>query len=106
MNNEGYAIPSTRLVSAVQRHTSGTNNNTVPLPPPPNAHTNIMPPSVNQPPPVIDTTARSAGATFGRQGTRNPHTSDNHSVGTMSAVSINGRSYNGAVYDSSGNRIA
>ena len=104
LNNDGYAIPTTRLVSAVQQFTSRLANN-VPLPPAPNAHAAITPPP-DTVPPVVDTNARQAGATFGRQGSRIPPSNDTQSVGSISAVSINGRSYSGAVYDSAGNRLA
>ena len=105
LNDKGYSIPSSRLVSAVQQYTSGASTQNVPLPPMPSDYTALVPPSVSVPP-VVDTPARHAGATFGRQGTRVPPNNDAHSVGSVSAVSINGRSYTGAIFDSSGNRLA
>ena len=69
------------------------------LPPPPPA---IAPgrPSV---PTIIDTNATRAGASFGRCGSRNP---DNNSVSNVSMISINGQSYDGAIYNAHGTRLA
>lgn len=101
LDNNGFAKPSTHLVAAVQQsligQTSSSNQTMIPLPPPPPAN---APPV----PPVIDTAASHAGASFGRQGTRQAPT-DQQSVGNVSMVSINGRSYSGAVFDARGNRL-
>ena len=69
---------------------------TVPLPPQP----------VGTPPPVpaiISTNASQAGSYFGRQGSRAPPSSDQSNI---SMISINGRSYNGPIFDTNGNRLA
>ena len=100
LDDNGYAKPSTHLVAAVQQSIVGqttlNNNNMVQLPPPPH---NLVPPI----PPVIDTNASHAGASFGRQGSRQRQENTNSS--NLSVVSINGQSYSGAVYDSRGNRL-
>lgn len=99
LDNSGFAKPSTHLVAAVQQYTAQTpspNPQMIQLPPPPQGN---HPPV----PPVIDTSASNAGASFGRRGTRQPP--DQNSVGNVSMVSINGQSYSGAIYDSRGNRL-
>ena len=65
-------------------------------------------PTIAPIPPVINTNAQQAGASFGRQGTRSHsnNTSAGGSVSQVSMVSINGQSNNGPVFDSNGNRIA
>jgi hypothetical protein len=101
LNNNGHAVPSTRLVSQVQQSLSGNQSqgqSMVQLPPPP------PPGRAPTVPPVIDTNASQAGASFGRRGTRQ-NNNDNNSVSNISMVSINGQSYNGAVFDSNGNRL-
>ena len=100
LDDNGYAKPSTHLVAAVQQsiigRTDSTNTDMVQLPPPPQF---IAPPI----PPVINTDASQAGASFGRQGSRQRQ--DNNSSSNLSVVSINGQSYSGAIYDSRGNRL-
>ena len=98
LNNSGEATPSTRLVAAVQQSIAGNPANApamIQLPPPPVGNAPV--------PPVISTTSLQAGASFGKRGTRNQPT--DNSVSNISMVSINGQSYNGAVYDSQGNRL-
>ena len=99
--DNGVAKPSTRLVAAVQQSMIGQTNSTsgqmIQLPPPPQGN---LPPI----PPIIDTNANQAGASFGRRGTRQPP-NDQGSISNISAVSINGQSYQGAIYDSRGNRL-
>ena len=69
--------------------------------PPPPART------VAQIPPVINTQASQAGASFGRSGTRQgPNHLSSESVSQVSMTSINGQPYSGPVYDSNRNRIA
>ena len=102
LNNNGNAVPSTRLISQVQQSISGNQSQgqsmiQLPPPPPPGRAPTI--------PPIIDTNASQAGATFGRRGTRQQNHHDNNSVSNISMVSINGQSYSGAVYDSNGNRL-
>jgi hypothetical protein len=70
----------------------------VPLPPAPQGQATPVPP-------IIDTTSSQAGASFGRRGSRQPPTNDQASVSNISAVSINGQSYHGAVFDTNGTRI-
>ena len=70
----------------------------VPLPPPP-SHT---PPIL----PIINTNPSQSGDSFGRQVSRNPHQYTDNSVGHISAVSINGQSYNGSIYDANLTRLA
>ena len=94
----GEATPSTQLVAAVQQSIAGNPANApamIQLPPPPVGNAPV--------PPVISTTSLQAGASFGRRGTRNQPT--DNSVSNISMVSINGQSYNGAVYDPQGNRL-
>ena len=97
IDDKGFATPSTSLVSAVQAHISSTiTAGDFPLPP-------AVPFGTAPPiPPVIDTNPNQAGAAFGRRGSRQPPSGD----ASIGQVSINGRSYNGPVYDSNGNRIA
>ena len=100
LDDKGFATPSTSLVSRVQAHiraTSTFGGDGIPLPPVPLAP---VPPI----PPIINTNPHQAGASFGRRGSRQPP--DNSSVGQVSAISINGRSYTGSVFDANGNRIA
>ena len=89
------------MVAAVQQYTLGTSNANSMLPPPPPGDTIPVPP-------VVDTDPSRAGASFGRRGTRRGNESggDSGSVSQVSMVSINGRSYNGPVFDATGNRIA
>ena len=104
LDNNGYATPSTSLVSAVQAHISQTSTSSgapgtwavgTPLPPHPG---NNIPPI----PPIINTDPHHAGNAFGRRGSRHPPEASSQ----ISAVSINGRSYNGSIFDANGNRIA
>lgn len=101
LDNNGKATPSTHLISAVQQSIVASQGTSfIQLPPPP---ANGVPPI----PPIIDTSASRAGASFGRRGTRAAasQNGDAQSVGNISMVSINGQSYTGAVYDSQGNRL-
>ena len=102
LDDNGFAVPSNTMVAAVRHHigiteTSMNNSNgtMVPLPPPPIREAPV--------PPIIETNPNQAGMSFGRSGTRN-RSQDDHSA--ISAVSINGRNYNGHVYDSRGNRLS
>ena len=106
IDQHGYATASTTLVAAVQRSISiASTEGTMPPPPPP--RTVPMPPpptrTMVQIPPVINTQASQAGASFGRSGTRQ---GESDSVSQVSMVSINGQPYGGPVYDSNRNRIA
>ena len=56
--------------------------------------------------PIINTNPSQSGAAFGRQGSHNPQKSTDNSVGHISAVSINGQSYNGSIFDANGTRLA
>ena len=66
----------------------------LPLPPPPSQTPPI--------PPIINTNPSQAVAAFGRQGSHNPQQYTDNSVGHISAVSINGQSYNGSIFDANG----
>ena len=114
LDQHGYASASNTLVAAIRRTmigaTSTTGSTAPPLPPPPSPHTSFgippPPPSATSPvPPIINTNAQNAGSSFGRHGTRVPASSSD-SVSHVSAVTINGQSYNGPVYDANNNRIA
>ena len=102
-DNRGYHVPSSRLVAAVQQYTAGASNANLMPPPPPNDLTSI--------PPIVDTDPSRARASFGCSGVgRGDETSggnpgDSGSVSQVSMVSINGHSYNGPVFDASGNQI-
>ena len=103
MVQHGFAVASTALVAAVQRSIAATT--TAPTFPPVPSVVTVSAPS-NQSSgnatPVINTSASTAGSTFGRTGTRVQ--SDN--VRQISQISINGQRYNGPVYDANHNRIA
>ena len=100
LNNNGFAVPSTSLISAVQAHIGQTNINydAPPLPP-------VMPFSLQPIPPIINTNPNQAGIAFGRRGSRQQPAAGDTSVGQVSSVSINGRNYTGSVFDANGNRI-
>jgi hypothetical protein len=92
----GYAVPSRSIISAVQSIVGGNQQAfsvgaTSTLPPPPTDRP--------QPPPVIHTPSNSAGSTFGQRAA--PSGSS-----IISSVSmINGRPYDGPVFDARGNRL-
>ena len=99
----GYATLSTSLIAAVQRHIIQATNATDVYP------MVSLPPSPSQTPPVptiINTNLSQAGAAFGRLGSCNTHQSTDNSMGHISAVSINGQSYNGCIFDANGTRLA
>ena len=93
-------------MAAVQRSIAATSI-APSLPPAPSTSIVPPPPHVSTAndsgvPPVINTNASTAGTSFGQAGTQIP----SNSVSQISQVSINGRAYQGAVYDSNHNRIA
>ena len=101
LDDRGFATPSNNIIAAVQRTIGATqtfdsnrSHAIVPLPPP--AATDVPVP------PIIETNPNRAGASFGRAGSRTR--GDDQS--SVSMVSINGRAYNGHVYDARGNRIS
>ena len=106
LDNEGRAVVEQGLVSVIQSQIStmaaANRGNTqggglVSLPPPPsNNNTAPVPPIV-----TTNTTALSAGRGFGRQGTRQ----NNSDSSTIASVTVNGRTYNGPIYDANGNII-
>ena len=109
LDQHGYATASTSLVAAVRRTMAFTDNATIaaaysapPLPPPP-THGMVPPPP---PVPFINTNASQTGSSFGRQGTRIAPSSDSTQISNVSAVTINGQTYNGPVFDRNNNRIA
>ena len=111
IDQHGYATALTALVAAVQQTIAATSSdasNIVPLPPAPQPGTVMIPPASPSPnssvPPVINTNASTAGASFGRRGTRVPNS--NNSTSQVSMVSINGTTYNGPIFDGNGNRLA
>lgn len=68
----------------------------VPLPPPPST-------SAGGPvPPMVMTNSSTAGQSFGRAGTKVASTDNS----TIANVTVNGRSYSGAIFDAQGNHIA
>ena len=90
------------MVSAIQSaidntNTDSTTGSIVPLPPPPSKSI----PSTPSIPPVICTAHSQAGSIFGQSGTRYP-ISDSTVISGVLMVSINGRNYNGAVFDVNG----
>ena len=104
LDSDGRAVMEQGLVNVIRSQISSmnteagnTDNNggLVALPPPPSQNAPV--------PPIVtaNTTASSAGGAFGRQGTRQ-RSSDSS---TIASVTINGRSYNGPVYDVNGNII-
>lgn len=95
IDTNGYATPSTHVISAVQQMQH------LPPPPPPGTLP-LQPPPV---PAIINTNALQAGSSFGRQGSRTPLASD-QSQSNISMISINGRSYSGPIFDTNGNRLA
>ena len=70
----------------------------VPLPPPPSQSPPI--------PPIINTNPSKAGVALRRRGSLTPHQSTDNSVGHILAVSINGQSYNGSIFDADGTRLS
>ena len=102
IGQNSYPAPSESMVSDIQSvigntNTDSTTGSIVPLPPPPSES---IPPTPSIPP-VIHTDPSQAGSTFGQSGTRHP-ISDSTVVSEVSMVSINGRNYNGAVFDVNG----
>jgi hypothetical protein len=104
--NTGHAIPSNAFISAVRTAQIGNMNQQPPpmfgappsiAPPPP--FINIPPPPL---PPRPPTDSTQAGSRFGRTGSRTNNGNDNASI---SAVTINGRQYDGPVFDQHGNVI-
>ena len=90
------------LIYAVQRYINQTTTATaahlkVPLPSLPSQTTPI--------PPIINNNTSQYGAAFGRRGSYTTHQPTDNSVGHTSAVSINGNSYNGSIFDSNGNLL-
>ena len=68
-----------------------------------------LPLSPSQTPPIsnlINTNPRKSGAAFRRRGPRTPHQPTDNSVRHILAVSINGHSYNGSIFDANGTRRA
>ena len=104
IGQDGFAAPSTHLVAAVQQSIQNSNESNT-LPPPPSR---IVPQPSSPVPPIINTNASSAGASFGCPASRTPPPSstDGGSVSQVSMVSINGQPYGGPVYDANGHRIA
>ena len=103
LDQHGYAVASTTLVAAVQRSIAAAS--TAPsLPPAPSNPVALSPPTMSARgvPPIINTSASTAGNTFGRSGTR----ISSDSVSQISQVSINGQTYNGPLFDANHNRIA
>jgi hypothetical protein len=97
IDSNGYAVVSNSMVSAI-RSMIGATNTQIPLPPVPVVGTPAM-----QPPAVIITDPRMAGASFGQRGTS--QRADDTSA--ISVISANGRTYNvtGAIYDQNHNRL-
>ena len=99
-NTTGYAIPDPNAT----RHVSPVANTQFPLPPPPTTTSPIPPPPPQNVPNTIQITTGSAGSAFGRQPTDQNSSNDQQSV--ISRVTIDGRAYNGPIYDANNNRIA
>ena len=100
-----YAVPSNHLISAIRAsmvseastsHQHDLTSTMTPLPPIPPPRE--IPPGV---PPIVMTSAATAGQSFGRTGTRAAP-----SDSSIASVTINGRTHVGPVFDSSGHRIA
>ena len=106
LDGDGRAKIDPGLVSVLQSQiaaVSGASQTSTPaaagmvnLPPPPSDNTAPVPPVI-----TTTTNASTAGAAFGRQGTRQ-RGSDQSSV---ASVTVNGRSFTGLVYDAHGNLI-
>ena len=87
-----------QLNSSFSQTPASTQGHMVPLPPAPPSSIPPPPPRV---PAIVNTTASRAGQSFGRKGTR--VTPSDQSV--VSAVTINGQTYNQAVFDINGNQL-
>ena len=110
LNGDGYAIPSPSIISAVQSHfglhtigqfqqVSTPGSAILPPPPPPRPPAAPTPTPGTAPGVPATITTNNAGQAFGSSASRGD--------GSVSVVStVNGRSYNGPVYDSNGNRIS
>ena len=105
VNGDGYAIPSPQIVAAIQTQLNfrqfqqvQTPGAGTPLPPPP-----PPPPAAPAPaPPIPGTiTTNNAGQAFGSSASRGGNGDASSVIST-----VNGRSYQGHVYDANGNRIS
>ena len=104
LDQNGRAQPSSHLVAAVRASvvnevsTTANSNHSGPIPLPP-VPAPMDPPSTI--PPVVMTNATNTGQSFGRNGScvRASDTS------TISSVTINGRTFQGPIFDSNGNPI-
>ena len=97
-----YANPSTSLISEVQRYISQTTSAIathpmVPLPPVPSQTPPIQP--------IMNTNLSQAGDAFRRRGSCTPHQPTDTLLVHILALSINGNSYNGSIFDSNGNLL-
>ena len=99
----GEAEATNQLVSTIRAATSsisqqaseyeGNNTNVRSLPPAIVGHGHRT---------ISDTTSTHAGVSFGRPGRRQSSTNNS----TISSVTVNGKTYEGPVYDERGNRLA
>ena len=97
-NTTGYAV----IDPNSQRHISPVANTQFPLPPPPASHSPVPPPPPRVPN-TIQIAEGSAGSAFGRP---SDSSTQNDQSSVISRVTIDGRAYNGPIYDANNNRIA
>ena len=102
LDNKGYANLSMSMISASQHHINQTETTTdtnpmVPLHPAPSRSPPI--------PHIINNNPSQYGAVFRTQGSHTPHQPTDNSVGYILAVSINGHSYNGSIFDANGTQL-
>lgn len=106
LDPNGYAVPNTRLVSAVTAMlapTATVDASTIASNPAEAYAAPIVPPG---PPPIIHTNASQAGNSFGRHGSASrAQVSATRTQAPVSRVSINGQAYAGPVFDAQGNRL-
>ena len=96
LNSDGRATVSTHIAFAVQA--SIMNANMIALPPAPSEDHPLVPF-------VINTTANTAGQSFGKRRTRQPPATDDATSFIASISIVNGRQYRGQVFDASGNPL-
>ena len=97
-----YKTISTSLFTAVQCHfclnTTFTDTHTMVPSPPELSQTPHIPT-------IINTNPSQSGAAFARRGSRTPYQPKDNSVGYILAISINGHSYNGSIFDANGTQL-
>ena len=99
---DGTARPATRLVSVINATIGTASGSIVQLPPAPTGEVLPVPEFVN-------TTAATAGQSFGRRGSRTPPNQQfrgNDDSSTIASISIvNGKPHQGPIFNVNGNRL-